>query len=157
MMEGHRVQDSQVITTQLVLPNDTNQLGNLLGGTLMHWIDIIAAIAAQRHSGMVCVTASVDELSFHYPIKLGEIVTLQASVNRAFRTSMEVGVLVTAHGKFGQPRRRANTAYLTFVAIDAEGKPVPVPPVIPETGDELRRYDEAMKRRELRLQHRRPE
>ena len=156
-MEGHRVQDSQVITTQLVLPNDTNQLGNLLGGTLMHWIDIIAAIAAQRHSGMVCVTASVDDLSFHYPIKLGEIVTLQASVNRAFRTSMEVGVLVTAHGKHDEPRRRANTAYLTFVAIDAEGKPVPVPPVIPETGDERRRYDEALKRRELRLQHRRPE
>lgn len=156
-MEGNRVQDSQVITTQLVLPNDTNQLGNLLGGTLMHWIDIIAAIAAQRHSGMVCVTASVDDLSFHYPIKLGEIVTLQASVNRAFRTSMEVGVLVTAHGKQNEPRRRANTAYLTFVAIDAEGKPVPVPPVIPETGDERRRYDEALKRRDLRLQHRRPE
>ncbi len=157
MMQGRRVQDSQVITTQLVLPNDTNQLGNLLGGTLMHWIDIIAAIASQQHSGMVCVTASVDELSFHYPIKLGEIVTLQASVNRAFRTSMEVGVLVTAHGKHGQGRRRANTAYLTFVAIDAEGTPVPVPPVIPETADERRRYEEALNRRELRLQHRRPE
>ena len=156
-MDGRTVCESYVITTQLVLPNDTNQLGNLLGGTLMHWIDIVAAIASQRHSGMVCVTASVDELSFHYPIKLGEIVTLQASVNRAFHTSMEIGVLVTAHGRHGQPQRRANTAYLTFVAVDGQGKPAPVPPVIPETDDERRRYEEAMKRRQLRLEHRRPE
>lgn len=156
-MDGRTVRESYVITTQLVLPNDTNQLGNLLGGTLMHWIDIVAAIASQRHSGMVCVTASVDELSFHYPIKLGEIVTLQASVNRAFHTSMEIGVLVTAHGRHGQPQRRANTAYLTFVAVDGQGKPAPVPPVIPETDDERRRYEEAMKRRQLRLEHRRPE
>ena len=82
------VRDSQVFMTELVLPNDTNQLGNLLGGRLMHWIDIAAAISAQKHSGHVCVTASVDELNFHHPIKLGEIVTLQASVNRAFKTSM---------------------------------------------------------------------
>jgi acyl-CoA hydrolase len=156
-MEQYPVRNSQVITTQLVLPNDTNQLGNLLGGTLMHWIDIAGAIAAQRHSGVVCVTASVDELSFHHPIKLGEIVTLQASVNRAFHTSMEIGVLVTAHGRHGQPVRRANTAYLTFVAVDADGTPIPVPPVVPETDDEKRRYEEAMMRRQRRLQHRRPE
>jgi len=106
-MEGKRVRESQVITTQLVLPNDTNQLGNLLGGTLMHWIDIAAAICAKRHSGRVCVTASVDELNFHYPVRLGEIVTLQASINRAFTTSMEIGVLVTAQGDgaVGDPRR----------------------------------------------------
>ena len=84
-MTQRRVRDSQVITTQLVLPNDTNGLGNLLGGTLMHWIDIVAAIAAQRHADRVCVTASVDELNFHHPIRLGDVVTLQASVNRAFR------------------------------------------------------------------------
>ena len=88
MMTPKAVRDSQVITTQLVLPNDTNGLGNLLGGTLMHWIDIAAAIAAQRHADRVCVTASVDELNFHYPVRLGDVVTLQASVNRAFRTSM---------------------------------------------------------------------
>jgi acyl-CoA hydrolase len=147
---------SQVITTNLVLPNDTNQLGNLLGGTLMHWIDIAAAIAAQRHSDRVCVTASVDELNFHHPIKLGDVVTLQASVNRAFRTSMEIGVIVTAESRSGRESRRANNAYLTFVAIDSAGTPVPVPPVVPVTEDEKRRYDEALARRELRLRNRRP-
>jgi acyl-CoA hydrolase len=156
-MEGNPVRTSQVITTQLVLPNDTNQLGNLLGGTLMHWIDIAAAICAKQHSGRVCVTASVDELSFHHPVKLGAIVTLQASVNRAFRTSMEIGVLVTSRGGPGDPVRRANTAYLTFVAIDSQGQPVPVPPVLPETPEEQRRYEEALERRELRLRHRRRE
>jgi acyl-CoA hydrolase len=156
-MEPRYVSDSQVVTTQLVLPNDTNQLGNLLGGTLMHWIDIVAAICAQQHSGRVCVTASVDELNFHHPIKLGEIVTLRASVNRVFTTSMEVGVQVTAHGRDGNPSRRSNTAYLTFVAIDDQGTPVLVPPVAPRSEDEKRRFDEALERRQLRLQHRRPD
>jgi acyl-CoA hydrolase len=156
-MEGKRVRESQVITTQLVLPNDTNQLGNLLGGTLMHWMDIAAAICAKRHAGRVCVTASVDELNFHYPVRLGEIVTLQASVNRAFTTSMEIGVLVTAQGESPEDSRRANNAYLTFVALDGHGRPTPVPPVIAETGDEKRRYVEAQERRQLRLQRRRSE
>lgn len=154
MKPGH-VRDSQVFTTELVLPNDTNQLGNLLGGRLMHWIDIAAAIAAQTHSGRVCVTASVDELNFHHPIRLGDVVTLQASVNRVFHTSMEVGVVVTAHGLRGSPVRRANNAYLTFVALDEQGRPVAIPPIIPETDDEKRRHEEALARRELRLQHRR--
>jgi acyl-CoA hydrolase len=156
-MEGKPVRTSQVITTQLVLPNDTNQLGNLLGGTLMHWIDIAAAICAKQHAGRVCVTASVDQLEFHDPVKLGEIVTLQASVNRAFHTSMEVGVVVAARGDSSSGFRRANTAYLTFVALDESGRPFPVPPVIPETPDEQRRYDEALRRREFRLRHRRRE
>jgi len=151
MMEPKPVRESQVFTTELVLPNDTNQLGNLLGGRLMHWIDITAAIASQRHSGRVCVTASVDELNFHDPIKLGEIVTLQASVNRAFRTSMEVGVVVIAQGLRSGSPRRANTAYLTFVAVDEQGKAIPVPAVIAETEDEKRRYEEAMVRRQHRL------
>jgi acyl-CoA hydrolase len=154
MMAQRRVRDSQVITTQLVLPNDTNGLGNLLGGTLMHWIDIAAAIAAQRHADRVCVTASVDELNFHYPVRLGDVVTLQASVNRAFRTSMEIGVVVTAESRSGHDSRRANNAYLTFVAIDDSGKPVDVPAVIPESQDEIRRFDEALVRRERRLAHR---
>ncbi len=140
-----------------MLPNDTNEVGNLLGGTLMHWIDIVGAISAQRATGYVCVTASVDNLNFHDPIKLGEIVTLQASVNRIFRTSMEVGVVVTARGRDGRPSRRANTAYLTFVAIDGKGHPIAVEPVMPETEVEKRRYDDAMARRELRLKQRRPE
>jgi acyl-CoA hydrolase len=155
-MNAKRVKDSQVITTNLVLPNDTNQLGNLLGGTLMHWIDISAAIAAQRHADRVCVTASVDELNFHYPIKIGDIVTLRASVNRAFRSSMEIGVVVTAESKAGHEARRAVNAYLTFVAIDESGRPVEVPAVLPETEDEARRFDDALVRRELRLKHRRP-
>ncbi|MCZ6776404.1 MAG: acyl-CoA thioesterase [Ignavibacteria bacterium] len=153
-MQKKFVKDSQVFTTELVLPNDTNQLGNLLGGRLMHWIDIVAAIAAQRHSGHVCLTASVDELNFHHPINLGEIVTLQASVNRAFRTSMEIGVLVTAYGSKGGSGRRANNAYLTFVAIDEKNRPTPVPAIIPETQDEGRRYEDALHRREQRLQRR---
>ncbi len=150
------VKDSQVYTTELVLPNDTNQLGNLLGGRLMHWIDIAAAIASYRHSGRVCVTASVDEINFHDPIRLGEIVVLQASVNRAFNTSMEIGVLVTAHDMRtqGKVSRRANNAYLTFVAIDENGRPVKVPPIEPLTEDEKRRFNEALERRELRLAHR---
>ena len=155
-MPAKHVRDSQVITTQLVLPNDTNGLGNLLGGTLMHWIDIAAAIAAQRHADRVCVTASVDELNFHHPIRLGDVVTLQASINRAFRTSMEIGVMVTAESRSGHDSRRANNAYLTFVAIDESGKPVDVPAVIPESQDEIRRFDEALVRRERRLAHRRP-
>ncbi|HMK38737.1 MAG TPA: acyl-CoA thioesterase [Bacteroidota bacterium] len=155
-MTPMHVRDSQVITTQLVLPNDTNQLGNLLGGTLMHWIDIAAAIAAQRHADRVCVTASVDEINFHHPIMLGDVVTLQASVNRAFRTSMEIGVVVTAQKRSGHDSRRANNAYLTFVAIDESGKPVSVPAIIPESPDEIRRFEEALVRRERRLAHRRP-
>ncbi|MFN0158845.1 MAG: acyl-CoA thioesterase [Bacteroidota bacterium] len=154
MMETRFVRNSQVFSTELVLPNDTNQLGNLLGGRLMHWIDIAAAISAQRHSGRVCVTASVDEINFHHAIRLGEVVTLQASVNRAFNTSMEIGVLVTAFALRGGEPRRANNAYLTFVAIDDQGKPVPVPAIVPETQEEQRRYEEALVRREARLRRR---
>jgi acyl-CoA hydrolase len=151
------VRESQVITTQLVLPNDTNQLGNLLGGTLMHWIDVTAAICAHRHAGRICVTASVDELDFFHPVHLGEIVTLKASVNRVFRTSMEVGVLVTAEAGGSVPDRRSHTAYLTFVSVDEDGNPVPVVQVRPETDAERRRFDAALARRERRLAHRRPE
>ncbi|MCC6398204.1 MAG: acyl-CoA thioesterase, partial [Bacteroidetes bacterium] len=105
----------------------------------------------------VCVTASVDRLAFHHPIRLGEVVTLQASVNRAFKTSMEVGVRVTAHGNSTAPSRRANTAYLTFVAIDEHGHPTQVPQVLPAKGEEQRRFDEALVRREERLRNRRPD
>ena len=155
-MEKKPVRLSQVHMTELVLPNDANQLGNLHGGRLMHWLDIASSIAAQRHSGRVCVTASVDELNFHLPIKLGEVVTLMASVNRAFRTSMEVGVLVTAQGLQEHVPRRANNAYLTFVAIDENGRPVQVDEIVPETPEEKRRYDAALTRREERLARRRP-
>lgn len=141
--------------TQLVLPNDTNQLGNLLGGRLMEWIDIAAAVAAQRHSNRICVTAAVDDLEFHHPIKLGEVVTLRASVNRAFVTSMEVGVNVQAENQLTGERKTSNTAYLTFVAVDEASLPVRISPILPETPTEKRRYADAMRRRSLRLKHRR--
>lgn len=148
------VRTSQVEMTEMVLPNDTNRLGNLLGGRLMHMIDIAAAIAASRHTNRVCVTASVDELNFLHPIREGEVLTLQASVNRAFTTSMEVGVRVTAENLLTGERKHANTAYLTFVAIDDDGRPVRVPPIMPETDEERRRYEDALSRRAHRLEHR---
>jgi len=137
--------------TELVLPNHTNQLGNLLGGQLMHWIDICAALASSKHSQRVCVTASVDRIDFHHPIKLGNVVTLVASVNRAFRTSMEVGVKVFAESHILGTKIHTNTAYLTFVSVDENGKPVQTFEILPETDDEKRRYDEALERRRKRL------
>ena len=141
--------------TQLVLPNDTNQLGNLLGGRLMEWMDIAAAISAQRHSNRVCVTAAVDNLVFHQPIRIGEVVTLRASVNRAFETSMEVGVQVVSENQLTGESKTANTAYLTFVAVDENNLPVKIPPVFAQSTDEKRRYSEALSRRTSRLKHRR--
>lgn len=148
------LKNHQASMTQLVLPNDTNQLGNLLGGQLMHWIDLVAAIASARHSKRVCVTASVDELNFIHPIKLGEVVTLLASVNRVFRTSMEVGVRVLSENMQTGVVRHANTAYLTFVALDNDGKPVEVPQIPVETEEERRRFEDALIRREQRLERR---
>jgi acyl-CoA hydrolase len=145
------VRESQVIMTELVLPNDTNQLGNLLGGRLMHWIDIAAALAAMRHTGRVCVTASVDGMEFIVPIKLGQVVILRASVNRVYTTSLEVGVRVEVEDPRKGTVQHANTAYLTFVGIDENGTPLPAPPVITETDEERRRYESAGIRREARL------
>jgi acyl-CoA hydrolase len=152
--EVRRCSDSKVEMTEMVLPNDANRLGNLLGGRLMHMIDISAAIAASRHTHRVCVTASVDELHFHHPIKIGEVVILKASVNRAFHTSMEVGVRVLKEDLLTGKRTHTNSAYLTFVAIDDEGHPIPVPGIRPQTTEEQRRYRDATRRRRLRLLHR---
>jgi acyl-CoA hydrolase len=151
---GKHVRESNVEMVELVLPNDTNQLGNLLGGRLMHWIDIAAAVAATRHSNHVCVTAAVDELSFLHPIKLGELVILKASVNRVFSTSMEVGVKVYSENPLTGERKHSNSAYLTFVSIDQSGSPVKAVPVMPETQEEKRRYEQGLVRREQRLRHR---
>jgi len=148
------VKESQVQMVQLVLPTDTNRLGNLLGGRLMQWIDIAAAIAASRHTNRVCVTASVDELDFHDPILQGDVVILQASVNRVFNTSLEIGVRVSKENLLSGKRTYTNTAYLTFVAIDQDGKPVQANKIKPVTKEEKRRYADAARRRELRLQHR---
>ena len=148
------VSTSQVEMTELVLPNDTNRFGSLLGGRMMHWIDIAGAIAASRHSNKLCVTASVDEIQFHHPVKQGEIVILKASVNRVFRTSLEVGVRVLKEDSLTGDRKHTNTAYLTYVAIDEQGKPAEVLPIQPVSRDERRRYADAAKRRRLRLKHR---
>ena len=145
---------SAVDIIELVLPNDTNQLGNLLGGRLMHWVDIAAALSAQRHSNRISVTASMDEMSFLAPVKLGQVVHLRASVNHAFRTSMEVGVHVDVEDFKTGDTRHVSTAYLTFVAIDEFGHAVMVPEVIPESEDEKRRYEAAKARREQRLRRR---
>ena len=154
MQVSNKISDSQIIMTELVLPNHTNQLGNLLGGQLMHWIDICAALSAAKHNHRVCVTASVDRIDFHHPVKLGDAVMLTASINRVFTTSMEVGVKVYAQNFREGTKIHTNTAYLTFVSVDNDGKPVDAIDGIPETEDEKRRYDEALTRRENRLKDR---
>jgi acyl-CoA hydrolase len=146
------VKESQVEMVELVLPNDTNILGNLLGGRLMHWIDISGALAASRHCNNVAVTAQVDKLQFHLPVELGDIVRLKASVNRTFTTSMEVGVKVEVEKIKTGKSFHSNSAYLTFVNVDGETKkPIPVPGITPETDEEKRRYEAALKRRMSRL------
>jgi acyl-CoA hydrolase len=153
-MSDKTVKASQVIMTELVLPNHTNPHSHLLGGQLMLWVDICAALCAARHSNAVCVTASVDKIDFHHPIKLGEVVTLEASVNRVFNSSLEVGVKIYAESFYSGVKIHSNSAYLTFVSINSEGKPVPAPKIIPETEDEKRRFEHAGVRREQRLKNR---
>jgi acyl-CoA hydrolase len=152
--KSKRISDSIIVMTELVLPHHTNQLGNLLGGQLMHWIDICAALSAAKHNNRVCVTASVDRIDFHHPIKLGDAVMLTASINRVFNTSMEVGVKVYAQNFKEDTKIHTNTAYLTFVSVNNDGNPVNAIEAIPETPDEKRRFDEALVRRENRLKTR---
>lgn len=152
--EGKPVRLSQAEMTEVVLPNDANIVGTVLGGRVMHLVDLCGAIAASRHAGAVTVTAAIDHMDFRYPIRVGELVVLFASVNRAFRTSMEVGVKVFSESMLGGERRHTSSAYLTFVALDEHGRRLPVPPVVPETEVERRRYEEAGARRAHRLAHR---
>jgi acyl-CoA hydrolase len=146
-----KVSESRVEMTQVVMPIDTNYLGNLAGGRLMHWMDLAAAIAASRHANAVAVTASVDTLVFKQPIKLGEVVIIKASVNRAFKTSMEVGVKVFSENMLSGKVLECNKAYFTFVALDANNQRILVPEAIAETDDEKRRYEKAAERRAQRL------
>ena len=150
-MEGRPVQDSRSTLSELALPNDANGLGTLLGGKIMHLVDIAGAIAANRHSREFVVTASFDHMDFLEPVMIGQLVTLHASVNRAFRTSMEVGVKVFAEDLRTAATTHVASAYLTFVALDEKRKPLPVPQAIPETTEEKRRYAEAGERREHRI------
>ena len=150
-MEGKPVRESASEYSELVMPNDANSLGNVLGGKVMHLVDLAAAIAAMRHARNACVTASVDSLHFLHPVHVGELVLLRASVNRVFRSSMEVGVKVETENVVTGARLHTCSAYLTFVAIDKDGCAVPIPPVIPESDEEKRRYEQAGERRAYRL------
>lgn len=144
---------SQSVTTmnELVLPNDTNTLNNLMGGRLLHWMDIVAAIAAQKHSAKIVVTASVDSVSFGKSIKLGDVVTLEAKVTRSFNSSMEIHISVFAENIPSGEKFKSNEAYYTFVALDRNGHPVKVPELKPETEEEVKRFEGALRRRQLRL------
>lgn len=151
MTKTKAASDSMVTMTELVLPNDTNTLNNLMGGRLLHWMDIVSAISAQKHSNRVVVTASVDNVSFTHPIQLGNVVTLKAQVTRAFSSSMEVHIEVTAEDIPGGKLIESNRAFFTFVAVDQSGKPIDVPQVIPSTEEEKDLYESALRRRQLRL------
>ena len=150
-MESKTPAGSLIIMTELVLPNDTNLFGNLMGGRLMYWMDIASALSAQKHCNAPVVTASVDNKSFENPIKLGNVVHIEANVTRAFNTSMEVHMKVWGEDLKKQIKYKSNEAYYTFVALDANGKPSPVPQLIVETQDEQKLFDGALRRRQLRL------
>ncbi|MEZ4651268.1 MAG: acyl-CoA thioesterase [Candidatus Eisenbacteria bacterium] len=150
-MEPKHPSDSQVEMTELMLPNDANTLGNVLGGKVLHLVDIAAALAAHRHCRRQVVTASMDRVDFHHPVKIGQVMTLRASVNFVSRTSMEVGVKVLAENLMTGETRHTASAYATFVALDDLGHPTPVPPLEPVTDDDRRRMEEGKARRELRM------
>lgn len=145
------VKDSYVTMTELVLPNDTNTLHNLMGGRLMHWMDIVSAIAAQKHSNRIVVTASVDNVSFGKPIHLGDVVTLHAQVTRSFNSSMEVSIEVFAENIPTGKKELSNRAFFTFVAVDQSGRPIDVPEAFPESEEEQELFAGALRRRQLRL------
>jgi len=150
-MEGKAVRESVSEYSELALPNDANGLGNVLGGKVMHLVDVAGAMAALRHARRPAVTVAVDNLQFLHPVHISELMILRSSVNRVFRTSMEVGVKVETENLMTGKRLHTCSAYLTFVALDADGRATPIPPVIPETKEEKRRYREAGDRREYRL------
>jgi uncharacterized protein (TIGR00369 family) len=150
-MEGKKVKDSSVVMAQLMTPQDVNVAGNVHGGVIMKLIDTAAGVAALRHARANTVTASVDRLDFHHPVFMQDLVTLKAGVNLVGRSSMEVGVRVESENLITGDIQHTASAYLTFVALDKDGRPLEVPPLILETGEEIRRNREAQARREIRL------
>ncbi len=150
-MQTKQPSESFVTMTEIVLPNDTNVFGSLMGGRLMYWMDIAAAIAAQKHCNAPVVTASVDNISFENPIKLGNTVHIEAKVTRSFNSSMEIHLNVWGEDHTIQYRYKSNQAYYTFVALDPNRKPRPVPHLIPESEEEIKLFDGALRRRQLRL------
>jgi acyl-CoA hydrolase len=150
-LKAKTAEQSHIIMTELVLPNDTNVFGNLMGGRLMYWMDIAAALAAGKHCNAPVVTASVDNISFENPIKLGNVVHIEAKVSRAFNSSMEVHLKVWGEDHQQQYKYKSNEAYYTFVALDPNRRPRPVPELIAETEEEKKAFDGALRRRQLRL------
>jgi acyl-CoA hydrolase len=151
MMKSNTAKQTLAITTEIVLPNDTNTLGNLFGGQLLAWMDVIASVSAQRHSKRVVVTASVNNVSFQKPINHASIVTLEAKVSRAFNSSMEVFVDVFVENPVTGSRDKCNEAISTFVAVDQNGGPIQVPELVPETEEEIMRFEGALRRKQLAL------
>jgi acyl-CoA hydrolase len=150
-MERKPVKSTLTVMTELVLPNDTNNLGNLMGGNLLRWMDIASSVSAMKHCGTQVVTAAVDSVSFREPIRLSDIVCIEAQITRTFHTSMEIYMEVFRESVKLNERKKSNIAYYTFVSLDANGKPQPVAEVIPETNEEKERYAVALRRRQLRL------
>jgi len=151
-MERKTANQTEAVLTEIVLPNDTNVLGNLMGGRLLHWMDIAAAISSYRHSKRTVVTASVNNVSFNKPIPLGSIVTLKAKISRAFTSSMEVFIDVWFEDKKEKGKKqKCNEAIYTFVAVDQEGNSIEVPEIIPESKEEKERFEGALRRRQLSL------
>lgn len=151
MAKGKAPSESAVVMTELVLPSHTNALGTIFGGQIMSWVDIAAAIAAGKHSRRNVVTASLDALHFLAPVKLGHFVHIKATVNFASTTSMEIGVRVDSENPITGEVTHCSTAYTTFVALGEHGRPTPVPPIVPETPEEKRRYEAAKQRRASRM------
>jgi len=152
--KGKPVSASRVEMVEVVLPNHANPLGNILGGRVMHLIDIAAAVAAHRHCNSYVVTASVDHVDFRNPIRVGDLIILKSSVNRVFHTSMEVGVKVFSENILTGERKHTSSAYVTFVALDEKGQTKAIPPLVLETAEDRRRFAEAAERRRIRLAHR---
>ena len=156
-MEEKNGTDKSVVMAQVMNPEDANPAGNIHGGVIMKLIDTVAGVAAMRHARMLTVTASIDRLDFHHPVFIGDFLTFTASVNHVGNTSMEVGVRVESENLLTGEKCHTSSAYLTFVAIDRDNRPVPLPPLIIETDEQRRRNKEAMARREMRLAEKRKE
>jgi len=150
-MASRKASESLIVMTEIVLPNDTNTFGNLMGGRLMYWMDIASALAAMKHCAAPVVTASVDNISFESPIKLGNVVHIEAKVSRAFNSSMEVHMNVWGEDALQQYKYKSNEAYYTFVALDPNGKPRKVPELVAETEEEIKIFEGALRRRQIRL------
>jgi len=151
IMHYKHPRQSHTVMTELVMPNDTNPHNNLMGGNLLKWMDIAGAICARRHANRICVTANVDNVSFKSAIKLGEVVSIEASATRVFNTSMEVFIQVFAEGLASEGRRKCNEAYFTFVCVDEFGNTVRILPLEPETTAETKQWESALRRRQMRL------